>query len=965
VPPSPSEIAIIGVGALFPRAQTAETFWENIISRVDAITEVPRDRWDWRLYYDENQAAPDRIYAKRGGFLDDVPFDPIRYGIPPVYLKSIEPLQLLALEGVRRALADAGYEEREFDRENTSVILGSALSQGDLGMGYMIRAELPQIVGSLPPGAGDRLPEWTEASFAGYLLNVMAGRVANRFNLGGTNQTIEAACASSLAAVKVAVDELAMGRSNMAISGGIDATQNAFSYLSFCKTQALSPSGVPRAFDKNADGTVLSEGAGIIILKRLADARKDGDRVYAVIKGVGGSSDGKALSLYAPNPKGQMRAFRRAYDQAGFEPATLDLIEAHGTSTAAGDQAEVETVITTLSEGNTAPRSCAVGSIKNQIGHTKGAAGIASLIKATLALHHKTLPPHINVKTPLDPIADARSPVYLLNEATPWVVHPDHPRRAGVSSFGFGGTNFHVALEEDGAAKNTEPAGAAAWPCELLLFRAADRESMAREITALIEALASGAEPRLRDLAFTCSQRAAERQAMPVCLSAVVRNVKQLALTLKEALPHVEGRPERPLWPHVRFEADRVVADRGTAFLVPGLGSQYVGMARNTALYFPELREALGEADGILAGRFPQRLSRYIFPPDAYSEKEKKVQQESFEDTHVTVSALYAVQCGFADLARRLGIRPAMALGHSFGEPMALHLAGGIERDEFLRLGEERSRIMAEFAAVNPGAMGAVNLPFEEVERRLADSPAVVAGNRNAPGQTAISGPRDAVIDALNKLRAEGVKVHLIPGDCAFHSPLFEPLLGPLTDLFARAAVSAPGEMALFANNTGGPFPTDAAGIRERLARHLIDPVEFVGGIEEMYKGGARVFVELGPKSVLTNLVNENLNGRDYTAVSLDGEGGGLQGFLKGLAILAARGVPFDAPALFDGRDVRVLDLDRLAETTRPDPLPPAAWYVNGGSARPKNQEKGHTGRLPRFDADTNPGNGPDHDPGP
>jgi len=946
------DIAIIGIGALFPRAQTPRQYWDNIVSRVDAIDDIPADRWNYDLYYDPDPAARDKIYAKKGGFLDDVPFDPMRFGIPPIYLKSIEPIQLLALETVRRALDDAGYGDGNFDRENTSVILGSALSQGDLGSGYIVRSELPQIVGEPRPEVWDRLPEWTEASFAGYLLNVMAGRVANRFDLGGTNQTVDAACGSSLAAVKVAVDELRMGRSNLSISGGVDATQNPFSYLSFCKTQALSPSSRARAFDKGADGTVLSEGVGIVILKRLDDARRDEDRIYAVIKGIGSSSDGKALSLYAPNPAGQIRAFRRAYGEAGFEPGTLGLMEAHGTSTAAGDQAEVETMITAFDRGRMTPKSCALGSIKNQIGHTKGAAGAASLIKTALAIYHRTLPPHVNVREPLDPIADPRSPVYLLRSASPWISHPVHPRRAGVSSFGFGGTNFHAVLEENANGQDAGPAGAETWPYELFVFRAADRAALIGELTALGEALGTGAVPRLRDLAFSHALRAKERQGMPVCVTAVVRSLNHLALSLKEAIPHVEGRPQRPLLPHVRVETESAAGADRIAFVVPGLGSQYPGMAREVSVYFPEMRRAFEEADSILAESFPHPLSRYIFPPDPYGEADEKRNNDAFEDTHVTVSALYAAQCGFVDVAARFGLAPAMAMGHSFGEPMALHLAGGMSREDFLRLGEARSRIMADFSARNPGAMGAVNLTRTEVERRLAGAPDVVVGNANAPEQTVIAGPRDAVVAALNAFSAEGVRVHLIPGDCAFHSPHFEPVRQALNDLFANAAVAAPDSIALYANNSGSLFPSDPQGIRERLAFHLLDPVEFMNGLETMYGDGARVFVELGPKSVLTNLVHENLKDRPHTAVSLDGEGGGLQGFLKGLGLLAARGVPFDLPALFSGRNAKPVDLDRLLETTRPKPLAPTAWFVNGGSARPCNQEKGHIGKVPPLGRD-------------
>jgi 3-oxoacyl-(acyl-carrier-protein) synthase/NAD(P)H-dependent flavin oxidoreductase YrpB (nitropropane dioxygenase family) len=335
----PSDIAIIGISALLPKASDQEQFWENILKKVDAITEIPASRWDWRLYYDPDRNVRDKIYSKWGGFLDDVPFDPMRFGIPPKSLKSIEPLQLLTLEGVRQALDDAGLAEGDFDREQTSVILGAGGGAGDLAQQYAARCEIPRCVDAPSEEVWDRLPEWTEESFPGVLLNVIAGRVANRFDLGGSNFTVDAACASSLAAIDLAVKELESGRSNLVIAGGVDSVQSPMTYMCFSKTQALSPRGRSRTFDKSADGIAISEGIAILVLKRLADAERDGDRIYAVIKSVAGSSDGKALGMTAPLPAGQMRAVKRAYTKAGFSPNTLGLYEAHGTGTVAGDRA--------------------------------------------------------------------------------------------------------------------------------------------------------------------------------------------------------------------------------------------------------------------------------------------------------------------------------------------------------------------------------------------------------------------------------------------------------------------------------------------------------------------------------------------------------------------------------------------------------------------------------------------------
>ena len=360
---APADIAIIGMGSILPKAERTRDYWENILAKVNAIGEIPPDRWDWRLYYDEDRDARDKIYSKWGGFIDAVPFDPPRYGLPPNALRAIDPMQLLALETVRQALDDAGYgERRPDDWERTSVVLGVG-GLGELGVQYAARSDLPRVFADLDDRVLDYLPEWTSDTFAGLLPNVTAGRVSNRFDFGGLNCTMDAACASSLAAIYQAVLELESGRSDMALAGGVDWLQGPFAFLLFSTSQALSASGRCRTFDAKADGIAIAEGLAVVVLKRLADAERDGDRIYAVIKGVGASSDGRAKGLTAPLPEGQQRALRRAYAQAGFSPSTLGLVEAHGTGTVAGDKAELETVIGILAADQTPAASCAIGSV--------------------------------------------------------------------------------------------------------------------------------------------------------------------------------------------------------------------------------------------------------------------------------------------------------------------------------------------------------------------------------------------------------------------------------------------------------------------------------------------------------------------------------------------------------------------------------------------------------------------------
>ena len=950
--PAPSDIAIIGMSVLLPKAQTLEKYWENIVRNIDVITEIPPERFDWRLYYDPDRNARDKIYAKWGGFIDDVPFDPMYYGIPPNALKSTDPMQLMTLEAVRLALVDAGYGDGDFDKENTSIIMGAVRDFGDMGVEYALRAELPRFVEAPSELVWDRLPEWTEASFNGILGNIISSRVANRFDLGGTSFTVDAACATSIASVEMAVRELESGRSNMVITGGVDLLQNPFTYICFSKSQALSPQGKARPFDKKADGIVISEGVTAIILKRLKDAERDGDKIYAVIKGIGSSSDGRSGSLYAPDPGGQQLALKRAYRKAGITPLEVEYFEAHGTGTTLGDESEAETLVSVLKGENAPPKSVVVSSVKAQMGHTKTSAGASSIIKAALALRHKTLPPHMNVDDPIDPFADAESPVYLLKEARPWIGKPGHPRRAGVSAFGFGGTNFHAVLEEYPGSPQSAVDGSLNWSYELFVFRADNKEELAGEVSKLIDSLKAGAQPRLRDLSYSLAVKAAKNRLQPVCLSVVTDNLSRLADNLKTALEHIAGKSDAVLPPHIQIGTERIAPDAKIAFVYPGQGSQYPNMLREAALYFPEVRESLEFADAQLRKHYPQFLSQYIFPPSPFSEEEDERNKQRLIATHVAQTALAAVENGLLNLAARLGIHPDMVCGHSLGENVAQFTAGIFSRQNFLRLIENRSRIMEQSTISNPGTMAAIQLPREELEKRIEGIEDMVIANHNAPLQSIISGYKQPVADIVEKLNGEGILARLLPVAGAFHSPLFQHSYEPFKQAIADMEFYPP-KIPIYSNVTSNRFPEDTEKIRDLISRHLLEPVEFMSIIEHIYEDGARIFIEPGPKSVLTNLVNQILEGREHIAVSFDGEGGGLRGFLIALGTLAAKGFEFDLPALFEGRDVRVLSLTKLAETTSPKPLPASVWLVNGGSVRPHKEPVGYPGKIPTLNKES------------
>jgi 3-oxoacyl-(acyl-carrier-protein) synthase/NAD(P)H-dependent flavin oxidoreductase YrpB (nitropropane dioxygenase family) len=617
----PCDVAIIGMACFLPKAPDLRTYWENICNRVDAITEVPRHRWDWRLYYSQDTTTRDKVNSRWGGFLDEVAFDPVRYGIPPNTLPSIEPLQLLTLEVARAALEDAGYAARAFPRERTSVIIGAGGGPADLGQQYGFRSNLPLYVQDISPDLLSRLPEWTEDSFAGILLNVAAGRVANRFDLGGVNYTMDAACASSLAALYSATRELEDETSDMVLVGAADTFQSPFSYLCFGKSLTLSPNGRCRPFDAKADGIVLGEGIAFLVLKRLADAERDGDRVYALIKAVGGSSDGRAKGLTAPHSEGQARALKRAYGKAGFSPASVGLIEGHGTGTVAGDQVEIEVLKQLFEADGATPKGCAIGSVKSMIGHAKCTAGMASLIKVALALHHKVLPPVIGVEDP-NPIL-AESPFHVNTEPRPWVHgNTNNPRRAGVSGFGFGGTNFHAVLEEytGDFLDSTYETACQHWKSELLLWAGESREELLSAIGPLERSLAQGAKPALRDLAYTLWQHAKDRTGLK--LAVVTTSVDDLQEKLtwvrKNLCKADHGQINDPRG--IYFTEAPLIQEGRVAFLFPGQGSQYPDMLRDLAIQFPTVREQFELAERVLSEQFPKPLGTYVFPPPRFSE---------------------------------------------------------------------------------------------------------------------------------------------------------------------------------------------------------------------------------------------------------------------------------------------------------------------------------------------------------
>ncbi|MFD8278528.1 SDR family NAD(P)-dependent oxidoreductase [Streptomyces solisilvae] len=947
--PAPLDVAVVGMACMFPQAPDLASFWANVVGGVDAVTEVPAERWDPAVHYTgaKDGASAAKSASKWGGFLPPIPFDPLRYGIPPASLGSIEPVQLLALEAARRALDDAGYGDpgdggRAFDRARTSVVFG-AEAGSDLSNAQTLRAVLPRYVHEVPRALTDQLPRLTEDSFPGMLANVISGRIANRLDLGGANYTVDAACASSLAAVDVACKELTAGTSDLVLCGGADLHNGINDFVLFSSVHALSPTGRSRTFDSSADGIALGEGVACVVLKRLADAERDGDRIYAVVKGVGSSSDGRSLGLTAPRPEGQRAALERAYANARISPADVGLIEAHGTGTVVGDRTELTVLGEVFTEAGAAPGACALGSVKSQIGHTKCAAGLAGLVKATMALHTGITPPTLHLARPNEAWDADRSPFAFHTRARPWAAAPAE-RVAGVSAFGFGGTNFHVVLAAHG--RGAPPAqGMDAWPAELFLFRGADRAAALRVVQETLDQLmandTAGRPWRLRDLALTASRRADAGQE-PVQVAVVASDLDDLAARLRQVLagdppgPGPRGADGSHLAPDAAegpgtAEGPEGGPERGkVAFLFPGQGSQRPGMFADAFVTFPALQRHL---------RHGRSYADALYPPAAFDEGGAAAQRTAITDTRVAQPALGIVGLAAYTLLTSAGVRPDMAAGHSYGELVALCAAGALDPRTLPPLSAERAAAIlgaAQADAEEPGTMAAVTAAPGEVEsvlRTAGLAERVVAANHNAPRQTVISGPERDIEEAVRLLREAGHSAKRIPVACAFHSPLVAAAGGRFAEALGRHPVRV-AEFPVWANRTAAPYGAEPDAVRAELAAQIGAPVRFVAQIEAMYEAGARIFVEAGPGTVLTRLVGEILDGRPHLALACEGRRSGSdgpRGFLDTLARLAVAGVPVRTAWLFHGRDAVVAG-------SAPPPKRPG-WTVDGHLVRTANGE--------------------------
>ncbi|MEN8158937.1 MAG: type I polyketide synthase, partial [Myxococcota bacterium] len=895
-------LAIVGVSAVLPDAPDARTFWQNVRDGRYSIADVDPSRWDPALYYDADPSVPDKTYSKLGGFVRDFPWDPMgwRLPIPPKVADSMDEAQKWAVACARAVLLDFGWPDRKLDLESTAVVLGNAMS-GEQHYLTALRIHLPRfekalaeapsfealpedirraITGELQERFVDGIPGITEDTMPGELSNCMAGRIANLFDLHGPNFVCDAACAAALSAIDAAADGLIERQYDAVIVGGVDRNMGPEPYVKFSKIGALSATGT-RPFADGADGFVMGEGAAFFLLKRLADAERDGDRIYAVLRGIGGASDGKGKGITAPNPKGQQLAIQRAWRRAGVPLEGVGLIEGHGTSTRVGDVVEVQSLNEIFGSVGLPPRSVPLGSVKSNIGHLKGAAGAAGLLKTVMALHEKVLPPSLGFAKPNPNIDFESTPFYVNTAAKPWDAPPDGVRRAGVSAFGFGGTNFHAVLEEylPGRLTSRRTTVAVEGLAVAAVESALDVKPPPRGALVLGEPTVDALRARLERVLEDARKGEAPPPRPPA--GADLRAPERLVIDYGDAA-ELASRGERAMkalaadqpnmWNAVRGQG--IFRGRGAApkiaFLYTGQGSQYANMLRELREREPIVRETFAEADRVMVSHLDRPLSDYIFP-DPKDEAAVAQAEAELRRTEITQPAVLTVDTALTRLLAGYGIVPDLVMGHSLGEYGALVASGALPFEDALLAVSARGREMAHLSVDDVGRMAAVFAPLETVQEVVdATGGNVVIANVNSRTQAVIGGASDPVTRAIAAFEARDVRVVPLNVSHAFHTTIVAPASEPLRRTLEGLRLEAP-EVPLVGNVHGELYPT-GPGARERildlLAEQVASPVQFVKGLETLYAEGVRVALEVGPKKALLGFATDVLGGHeDFVAL--------------------------------------------------------------------------------------------------
>ncbi|WP_158690542.1 type I polyketide synthase [Streptomyces sp. 142MFCol3.1] len=1010
---SPADIAVIGLGCRFPGARDLQEYWKLLHAAERQFAAVPAERWNHAPFHTPGRRAASAAYTDQVVFLDDVDrFAALHYGLPPARVEAMDPQHRLMLDVTREALDDAGWGRGGFDKDDTGVFVGMSASDYKDLLSARIRAlTLAEGPPGLPPDgpgygarggaalssdatsagdaytaearrararasdarAADALRQWARQlceirafTLPGSLLNMAPATISRQFGLGGPSFAVDAACSGSLIALETAVSHLRRNTCRIAVVGGVYISLTPDGLIGFSQLGALSATGVCRPFDRRADGFVLGEGAASAVLRPLADALAAGDRIYAVIKGIGSANDGACPGPLAPTSEGQLRAMRRAYRDAGLAPSSVGYVEAHGTATRAGDRAEVEALRRLRTEfPDDDPGLCYLGSAKALIGHALAASGLAGLVKAAMAVHRRTILPQPDV-APHPDLAFGAAGLRFADTVRPWP-REKGPVRAAVSSFGFGGTNVHAILEEAPAPVPSPPPvrrarahhGAPAGPAmprrlprpqrapHLVLVSAGSPRLLDAHIGELLDVLGRAPETPLAALAHTLGCREPLTSRLAVTATSLDEYVRRLRLARRRLAEGARGdlgegafAADAPLPP------DR----RRVAFVFPGQGSQRLALMHDLYRRFAPFRSAFDELGRVAREHIHLDPAEVLYGPRATARPDDAELRRQLAATEVCQPLLGTVQIAATRLLAACGIRPDLVLGHSAGEFAAAAAADVLTGEDTVRLLANRGAVLARTESGRRGQAGSAGgmlaLHADKATfRQLADGvDDVWLACFNHPRHVVVSGSLEGLATLERACAAAKVATRRLEVSGAFHSPRVADAEKAMRSHLARRDLARPA--VAFVSCVNGALCTEPTELRELWARHASAPVRFEDAVRSAHAHGARVFVQVTGHRSLLSCVRRTLTGHDGVhLVSADGpapDNG--HTFLDALARLAVLGAGTDPRALVPRDERRLLDLPVarldtrsywIREARRPSVHPEAGFHE--GLATPED----------------------------
>jgi len=864
---SAEPIAIIGIGCRFPGAHGPSAFWELLCNGVDAITEIPPDRFDINAFYDPRPGAPGKIATRWGGFLDQVDhFDANFFGLAPREASRMDPQQRLLLEVAWEAIEDAGQRPSQLNGSRTGVFIGMCYNDYE-DLEFQDHRGIDVYVN------------------AGGARSAASGRLSYALGLEGPSIVIDTACSSSLVAVHLACQSLRHGETSLAIAGAVNLILQPESSIGFSQAKMLAPDGRCKVFDARANGFVRSEGIGVVLLKPLAQAQMDGDSIYAVIRGSAINNDGRSSGfLMTPGSEGQKAVIRTACRNAGVSPGQIQYVEAHGTGTSVGDPVEAQALGEVLSEGRPAGSRCLIGSAKANIGHTEAAAGMAGLIKTALCLKKGVIPPNLHFQAPNPNIPWQELSLSVPVDTTAWPLSSG-PALAGVSAFGLSGTNAHVILEEAPRSSHSSYQTQSSSMPRLLTLSAHRLESLNKLTESYLEFLRDGERtaPALRDLCYTASVR---RDHHGYRLACVGRTAREMAEKL-EAYLGGDVSPGVTANTHIPEAQPKLV------FVFSGQGSQYLGMGRLLFEQEPVFHDALTRCDEAIGKFADWSLLKELFAEEESSR---------LNEIDVTQPALFAIQVALAELWRSWGVTPDAVVGHSMGEVAAAHIAGALNLEDAARVICRRSQLMKKTSG--QGMMALVELSHEEALQAITgyEDRLSVAAN-NGPTSTVLSGDPPALEEVLSALECRGVFCRPVNVDVASHSPQMEPLCDELEqDL--RDIQPLPATTPVCSTVTA-EFDHGMRFDGGYWRRNLREPVKFSAAAQHLCESGYRVFIEVSPHPVLSKSIQkllEHLGKEGSVIASLRREDDEKASMPQALGELYTLGYPVDFSRLYADR---------------------------------------------------------------